>query len=235
MDKSWNNTDIQWAATPRPDDVPNMLIPRLPVTGDGSGFYTIGGWQSSVTAAPVPKNDKLWKFVVNGTDPSTGTWETEDIAGDSTQMLRRTNENAIASSSRKIYDLGGSVGGLSDAYGGSQWRPSPYLRIFDLDEKKWTLQATPWGSAALTGASAVFSDKWGAEGVLVVFGGELVSQPYTDRTGRAEVDSGFGDVRVYNAATGKWFIQATTGEVPTRRQGTCVVSEWSEADQTLEM
>jgi hypothetical protein len=207
-----------------------MLNSRLLTNGDGSGFYSLGGWQSAITTSEVPSNDNMWKFVIDKDDPSTGTWRAEDLAVDSASPLQRTNENSIVCSKNKIFDLGGSAGSSSDP-SGALWKPNPLLRIFDLEGKKWSTLPTPWGSSAITNAAAAYSEKWGDVGIIVVIGGQLVSRTGTGLAGPSRIPA---LARCAYTTRPRTSGSRRRRRVTSRRQGMCIVSQYS-VSGSLEM
>ncbi|GME64137.1 Kelch repeat protein [Neofusicoccum parvum] len=222
--RSWTNATVQLTAIDR-GDTPVLIFPNLWPDAASASFYLWSGMAAPDRTVP---NLGLWKFAADGS--GGGTWGKVGQADLATfNSLTRPAGGYAAVQGDAAYCAGGFHSSATDpAVDTADEIPVPGIVVYNFTSGAWTNGSSPtggftphgtemWGKAA----SVPFNTRTGGGGGLLVFvGGESGSQTaLSNRVGYLDLDT----VAVFDPARRAWYSQVATGDVPSQRDGFCLV------------
>ncbi|KIW32491.1 uncharacterized protein PV07_04034 [Cladophialophora immunda] len=185
----------------------------------GTSFYSFNGIVSQAyTTPPEPPPDQLWQFLPDG---SSGSWTIVDAPN-----LKRLNKAGSTSGNGSSYILGGWGSWLTDSEYSSNTalrHPGGGLVTYNLDTRTWANQSIAELAPSGWSYEAEFHYLEGLQrdGLLLAMGG-ATAPPGPISSGGQTLNS-YGYVSLFDTATGTWYNQSTTGDIPVQRYDTCSV------------
>ncbi|EOD50371.1 putative kelch repeat protein [Neofusicoccum parvum UCRNP2] len=216
--RSWTNATVQLTAIDR-GDTPVLIFPNLWPDAASASFYLWSGMAAPDRTVP---NLGLWKFAADG--GGGGTWGKVGQADLATfNTLTRPAGGCVAVQGDTAYHAGGYQTSSTDpAVDTADEIPVPGIVAYNFTSGAWTNDSSPTGGFTPHG-----TEMWGKaasvpfnSGLLVFVGGESGSRTTLDiHHGYLDLDT----VAVFDPARRAWYSQVATGDVPSQRDGFCLV------------
>jgi hypothetical protein len=208
---SWSPADVEIREIQRGDQVPSRSHQSLLTHPSEDLFYIYGGF--SAYGDEIDESN-LWKFTADG--QGDGHWDKAGVANAGVFAgFERSHGAAYVSTKDAGFIFGGSV------VGSRPIRNLQGFKVFNFTTTEWSEERdAPYAvEGKLWGGSAVFVEKYGASGIIVMLGG--VQRRAEEAS--AYVDS--GKVYFYDIAERTWHSQQTTnnGDKPRGWDKGCVV------------
>lgn len=180
-------------------------------------FYSGATGRTSYFETPDPPPLSLWSFKPDGI--GSGTWAEVIPAGDAAwENLTRTTYGYQASDGNTALVLGGVTTSKTSPETQDYSRDllQPGLLEFDMRTRRFTNSSAKSFNADGTGVQGQmqFVPSFGPNGLFLILGG--------DNASGHTIKYSFAEVKLYDAATHRWYNQTATGNVPRGRQEFCV-------------
>lgn len=193
-----------------------------------------GGWPYDAPSGSLPEDmpSELWSFPA-GTQNSDWVEDTSPTANGLSSTSPGPFAPAVAFSDSKFYAFGGNIIKLSAL---------PNMTVLsglvaqDFESGRWdnVTASIPNQSPYRTQAKAAFVPNFGDQGFIVTVGGE---SPETEESfyeeGKFMTD--MSTITLYDIASGAWYTQTATGDIPPPRSEFCAVGATSTDGSTFEM
>ncbi|KAL8929941.1 MAG: hypothetical protein Q9208_001085 [Pyrenodesmia sp. 3 TL-2023] len=174
----------------------------------------------------IPPNG-IWRY-----DIAAGQWSQPFTGGDPVQRLYRGPFTQVGNST--AFYLGGLKSPLGDVVFHAEFDPKPYpvqgLLVFDENAQSFSNVSTTGLNLHGTVNDGFLTniETLGTQGVLVAFGGYTNAPAKPTTFGYYDTDDTgtqwpMQNITVYDIATGSWYRQQATGEVPSWRYNGCSV------------
>lgn len=238
--QSWTNATVPMIATPK-TAAPVLDNAALWANEETNSLYMWGGqgpWGN------CSKEKDLWRFDANGN--GQGNWTIQEPSNmDVFVSFSRTQQAAATTCNGVGFYLGGFGTDWSDpeVYGpGEIGVPVPGMLTYNMTSMVWANESTvppdlanPENSNQASGgvnAYGIFISgsitclpDFGSQGQgLVLALGGIVNKPQDGYNATEPKLLGFNSVSLWDIGTRTWHSQTTTGDVPSARVHTCVVS-----------
>ena len=196
----------------------------------GGTFSKLNPWVGSTT---VPL-ESLWSFTPSAA--GGGTWQSSHQSSSAFDSITRPCQGSVASGVIGGFSLGGYTDrDTSQKTNSVGWIPVPGLQFYNFTSKEWFNRSatgyTPYGTAAWSGT--VYVPTWGPAGLLVAFGGQMMSNLSTFIDGTTYLP--MSDIALFDPSTQLWYHQEATGAVPTQRDRFCIVGMNGDNNSTYGM
>ena len=177
-----------------------------------NSFYIWDGY--SPYQGPAINDSDLWRFTADG--EGGGDWGREPVTnGDVWGDFVRTLGTAYTSSNDMGFQFGGTF------VGGGPVKNAKGFKTLNFTTMEWEEETdVPYPDATLYGGSAIFVEKYGASGTVVVLGG------LTNRDGSGSGYLSVDRAYLYDIAAKQWHYQdvsSTGSEKPARWDRACAV------------
>jgi hypothetical protein len=215
---SWTSTSVSLNQIAK-GSAPVLNAANLWPDQSGTSFYSFNGIVSSTyTTVPRPPPAQLWQFLPSG---KSGSWTIVDAP-----VLKRLNNAACTSGNGSAYFLGGWGSWLTDAaYADniSLRHPAGGLVEYSMETHSWANQSIAEFAPSGWSYDSNFYYLEGLErdGLILAMGG--ASAPPGPIYPAAQTLNSFNYVTLFDTATGTWYNQSTTGDIPVQRYDTCTV------------
>ncbi|KAH7063193.1 hypothetical protein B0J12DRAFT_557101, partial [Macrophomina phaseolina] len=215
---SWTNGSVSMTEIDR-GDTPIFTFPSLWADQENSAFYLWDGMRAPGNSVP---NLGLWKFTAD--NAGSGTWSKvgqRDLAA--FNNLTRPVGGYSAVLADTAYYAGGFHSSATDpAVDTSTEIPVPGIVSYNFTSGAWANESaagfTQFGTQMWGKAAAV--PFRGGDGLIVFMGGESGSQgSISNANGQLDLDT----IAVYDPSNSTWYSQVATGDVPSTRDGFCLV------------
>ena len=222
LSNSWTPENAVINALVR-NEAPNRAMGLLWVDSDNTVF-SFGGSRSLILNESISTNggSELWKFtgsnwsqVLDSSSPDSPTLTHISPAWAASAWAHGTG-----------YALGGYVGDNRHSSNGNLVVPTTGLLSYNSTSNVWSNDSTapaltPYG---LMGGQMLSAPGFGADGVLIAFGGQFTGPGSWSNTGENFIP--FSNISVYDIASKSWFWQAATGstgptDIPPSRTFFC--------------
>jgi hypothetical protein len=215
---SWTNASVSLNQIPK-GSAPVLNSADVWADKSGTAFYSYNGIVSQAyTSPPQPPSAQLWQFVPDG---NSGSWTIVDAPN-----LKRLTYAGCTSGNGSAYILGGWSSWRTDIeyYDDVSLRHSGGgLVTYSMDTRTWSNQSiaelTPSGWSYL--AEFHYLQGLQRDGLLLAMGG--ATAPAGDISNGEQTLNSYGYVSLFDTATGQWYNQSTTGDIPAQRYYTCSV------------
>lgn len=204
LSQDWTNSSIGLRSNSKPAGAPNLVEGGLWVDEANKLLYSGFGGRKSNFGNNAKQEYGLWSFAPDG--QGGGKWTNLNSTAPTGFQNIRPNCGLVASGNGRGYLLGGIDNG-SYISG---------LVTYDFATKALsndTVRNTA-GDGYRQKGGAHFVPNFGPQGMIVAFGGDQAG------SGRIAVD--FTIVDVFDPATGNWYQQPTSGNVPGYRKEFCM-------------
>ncbi|KAK8047666.1 Kelch repeat-containing protein [Apiospora saccharicola] len=213
ISSSWTNASVTLRSIPK--TAPSQDLPITWYDPSASAFYEWGGCTSWFGPAV---DNLIWKFTADGS--GGGAWS--QVTPSSIVAFNNANRpfySAFAMHRGIGYALSGIIGHESEASAGAR-AAVPGLVSFDTGSLRWdNASSTGYEKYGTSIGGRMESVPLGPNGLLMVLGGAEAPVGVINTTQPVSWDTlGFVD-----PVTGKWYSQATTGQLPTQKQDFCSV------------
>lgn len=212
LSQNWTNATVLFHSTSKPNGVPNLNYGSLWYDEPTELIYTGYTGASSTLdpdSAPLPPPESIWTFKPDNL--GSGTWN----------LTTPTNASVWNTIARTVHGYQAYGNGSAYVLGGYNWT-TPYenhvypgMIKFDMSSQTFSNISSEIGATSPSGNPACYGRMqyvpyFGSNGVFVVMGG-------TDSNGNI----GFGQVLIFDPASGSWYNQTTTGNEPAPRGMFC--------------
>lgn len=220
-------SSVTVASIEKPSGVPNLLQGGLWVDNDAGTLYTGFSGLSSGFGDAAEQPQGLWSFQP-GSDDTDGTWTNfNDTADDSFATGKRPFGAPVASGNGSAFLLGGL-----DIFGKYHVPVSGLLSYNFSTQTVTNTTVSASTDGFLQMGSMQYVPNFGSAGVLVSAGG---NHGYIKSSGEwASNWQAFDTVQVLDIASGTWYDQVTTGNVPPFRMQYCMAGAAS-SNRTYEI
>lgn len=220
-------SSVTVASVEKPTGVPNLIQGGLWVDEDAGELYTGFAGSSSAFGDAAEQPQGLWSFKP-GSDDTDGTWTNLNDTADSVFTTDKRPFGApVASGNGTAFLLGGL-----DVFGKYH---VPVSGLVSYNYSTQTVTNTTVSASTdgfLQMGSIQYVPNFGSAGVLVGAGG---NHAYVKSTGEwASNWQAFDTVQVLDIASGAWYDQVTTGNVPPFRMQYCMAGAAS-SNRTYEV
>lgn len=204
--KSWSPEDVEVRQIPRHNERVPVQSKQALLTDHSRGMiYAHGGY--FVRPSDI-QTDNLWGFRVD--DEGGGSWERAAVDNlDDFANSTLSEGTAFASATDGGFIFGGAMGRTNF----KGYKTFNFTTM--VWEEKWDAPYSPDGS--LYGGAAVFVEKYGTAGLVMVMGGTW--RRFEDPSGYSSPST----VHFYDVAEQKWHSQQTSGDIPPGWEQGCVV------------
>lgn len=210
------------------DKCPSFNHPSFWVNEKDSQAYAWGGEWSYLQpdfAPSVIPTEELWALTPGS--ELGGTWGKIEQGSDPVFLtLTRPIYGASTHGGPGGFYLGGKQGSHSSSKNpvSEGYVALPGLLVYNFTDGLWTNRSTSslYGGGAWEQGGVQYVPTWGAQGLLVAFGGDDMSGykfPWTNIT-------------VYDIAADRWYAQQATGDPPSGRELFCSVGIGSSSNDT---
>ncbi|KAF9640839.1 putative kelch repeat protein [Lasiodiplodia theobromae] len=218
---SWTNASVEMTTINR-GDTPIFTFPSLWASESSSSFYLWDGMRAPGNAVP---NLGVWKFTADGS--GSGEWSKvgqSDLATFNSLTRPVGGYSAVLREEVAFYAGGFTSSSTDPAVDTDAEVPVPGIVSYNFSSGAWTNGSaagfTTYGTQMWGKAAAV---PFGDPGLLIFLGGESGSRTaLSNAAGQLDLDT----VAVYDPAAadnGTWYSQVATGDVPSTRDGFCLV------------
>jgi hypothetical protein len=224
LSSSWTTSSVAVYSFSKSSGIQNVRDGALWWDSKTSSVISFGG--EPYTGIPL----YIWALTPDGN--GSGTWsEMYGPGGPLWQHYVRPEYGLVAASSTTGYFMGGMV---------TFWPQDMYYAIeglveFSFGNSTWSNSSTVGqysGSGfGLFGGAQVISS-FGKAGVLIIVGGMVPDSPWVISSASLRPMS---NVTVYDIASGNWYSQTATGDVPVSRQNFCMTGAQGTNGSTYEM
>ncbi|ETI24326.1 hypothetical protein G647_03695 [Cladophialophora carrionii CBS 160.54] len=228
LTQSWTNQTVTVESSSEADGMIDLGAPQLFYDKPQNKVSRYGGWPLNQTDFP----SILWSFDAGRTDV---IWEND--TSPSISGLSQDSPGPYASATvytdTTFYSFGGNI---FPPTGSDNMTVLSGLVTKDLVGQFWTNTTAelPEQSKYRTQARMVHAPNFGAQGFLVMVGGE---SPPTEasgyRSGMYMVD--MATITLYDIETGTWYTQTATGDIPPPRSEFCAVGAVSSDGTSFEV
>ncbi|KAL8860880.1 MAG: hypothetical protein Q9178_002635 [Gyalolechia marmorata] len=180
-------------------------------------FYSGATGRTSIFGTSDPPPLSLWSFKPDST--GSGTWGEVIPAGDAAwENLTRTTYGYQASDGNTALVLSGVTTSKTspETQDISQDTLQPGLLQYDMRARRFTNSSATSFSTNGTGLQGQmhFIPSFGPNGLFLILGGDKFSNVTNKYS--------FAEIKLYDAATHRWYNQTASGNVPRGRQDFCV-------------
>ena len=203
-------------------------------------YYQYGGEIIDAYLAPISDPAlSVWAFQPDG--EGGGSWSDAIPSTDSTwKQLTRADRGQWTQryDGTAGYYLSGLVSQWTDvAYSNISFtQPLPIPGLLEFDTQKQTFQnksSLPYGGDGyLIQGAMEFVPIFGDEGILVIFGGSVPGDPTDALTSNLQ---NMNNITVVDVASGKWYSQQASGDVPFGRVAFCTLGVFEQGSGSFEM
>ena len=208
---------------------PNFNYIRFWTDLAANTVYAYGGelsWLTPWVGSTTTPLESLWSFT-----PSSdgGTWQSLDQSSSVFDSLTRPGfGGSVASGDVGGFNLGGcssmlssqKIGQLEDIH---HHIPAPGLQFYNFTSGEWfNNSATGYTLDGISGwGGTAYVPTWGTAGLLVAFGG--LTSPNVSACVDVAAYLSMSNISIFEPSNQLWYHQETIGDVPTQRDGFCVV------------
>lgn len=231
LSKDWVNRSVTLNSISKPSGAPDLVDGGIWVDHNAGVLYTGFAGRQSTYGDDAEQPNGLWSFKPDGS--GSGTWTNLNSSTDQGfQTDVRPFSPLVAAGGGAGYMLGGfAVNSSSSDPRLNSWHVSG-LVTYNYTTQKLSNNTV---SDGYTGGvdqmgGMVYVPNFGDQGVLVVLGGDQVgkNEPGFDAL------LNFSSIAVYDVASGSWYDQATSGNIPEDRKEFCTAGVAS-TNQTYEI
>ena len=215
LSRDWVNATVVLQSTNKPPGAPQLTYPSMWWDERDKLFYSGATGRTSVFDTPDPPPLSLWSFKPDGT--GSGTWGEVIPAGDAAwENLTRTTYGYQASDGNTALVLGGVTTSRTspETQDISQDTLQPGLLQFDMKTRRFTNSSATSFNTNGTGVHGHmhFVPSFGPNGLFLILGGDNSSPSKYS----------LAEIKLYDAATQRWYNQTASGNVPRGRKEFCV-------------
>ncbi len=235
LTRPWTTSDVEFRVIPKSTPGRN----RQTLWRESDGFTSWGG-SYAYGRFPSPLDREVY-YRFRALPDGSGTWSKESPSNPATLSALHIHEDAACTTVRDTgFCVGGNMHGWTEkTMERDDIQAIPGVMSFNMTTRafsndtagRWQQykpETSPHGT--VVAGEAEYVPNFGPNGLVFVLGGASYSLNPADRwDGKPQSLNDLSVVHFFDPVTGQWFTQTTTGTVPERREGFCMVGAQSQS------